>query len=158
MTVGEIALFFNRYVLEKPALLKVVRMNGYDRNASYPLLAPLSPNLSSKTSVYGYSFLGLLGEVEPFDIAIGTIDAFQVLLLPEKVPFASAHWNKLRLLFQEKEITSSYFTYFNTRKHKTYNGLKFHFAHAFQGSFSLFLDIISFFKKQGIECKFSATF
>jgi Protein of unknown function (DUF1343). len=136
----------------------VAKMDGYDRNASYRLLAPLSPNLNSQASLYGYSFLGLLGEVEPFDTAIGTVDAFQVVALAETIPFASAAWGKLRSALQERGLTSSHFTYFNTRKHKTYSGLKFHFDRPVQNSFALFLEIIAFFKKHSVNCKFSATF
>ncbi|MES2181763.1 MAG: exo-beta-N-acetylmuramidase NamZ domain-containing protein, partial [Pseudomonadota bacterium] len=66
MTVGELAWYFNKYELEKPAELHVVRMHGYDRRARFvaqnELAQPLSPGLRTEQACYGYSFLGLLGE------------------------------------------------------------------------------------------------
>ena len=73
MTLGELAEYFNQHVLEKQAALTVVPMKNYDRTVGIEHLhAPLSPNIASKESCHGYSFLGLLGEVKPFDVGVGT--------------------------------------------------------------------------------------
>ena len=83
MTIGELAQYCNKYLLKKSATLFVVPMDHYNRHL-YPYKAPigkLSPNINSIESCHGYSFLGLLGEVAPFDIGIGTDKAFQCILL-----------------------------------------------------------------------------
>ncbi len=74
----------------------VVPMKEYDRAYGIAdLHAPLSPNIASKASCHGYCFLGLLGEVSPFDVAVGTPDAFQVITLPESLAVPQAVWQQL---------------------------------------------------------------
>src|SRR5207249_6044556 len=70
MTIGELAHYFNGHILEKSAILHVIPMHDYNRMNGFAgtFLHQLSPNLLSLQSCYGYSFLGLLGEVEPFDV------------------------------------------------------------------------------------------
>ncbi|UED71101.1 exo-beta-N-acetylmuramidase NamZ domain-containing protein [Brevibacillus sp. HD3.3A] len=103
MTIGELALFFNRSI---GADLYVVPMEGYTRGMTYPdtglKWVPSSPHLPDLTSVYGYMATGL-GEGTPVKQAdnfawIGAegIDSVQfadllngsllpgVLFLPEK--------------------------------------------------------------------------
>jgi len=84
MTIGELALYFNTYVLKRRARLQVVPMQNYDRVCGLcgTLPAPLSPNIASLQSCYGYSFLGLLGEFKPFEIGIKVKRPFQVIMLP----------------------------------------------------------------------------
>jgi len=55
MTIGELAWYFNTYVLDNPVLLHVVTMRGYNRISGYssPFLHQLSPNLQSLQSLYG---------------------------------------------------------------------------------------------------------
>lgn len=87
MTLGELAEYTNRYILEKPAKLQVIKMLNYSRDMKNPpFLKFLSPNIASFESCKGYSFLGLLGDIEPFDVGVGTDKAFQVIMLPSNMP------------------------------------------------------------------------
>ncbi|MCL4380262.1 DUF1343 domain-containing protein [Candidatus Dependentiae bacterium] len=87
MTLGELAEFVNRHILKKQVRLHVVPMKNYFRTMKNPpFLTFLSPNITSYASCKGYSFLGLLGEIEPFDVGVGTDKAFQVIMLPESLP------------------------------------------------------------------------
>ena len=97
MTIGELALYFNTHVLASPANLSVVLMKDYDRTRGLcgQLLAPLSPNIPSLQSCYGYSFLGMLGEFKPFQIGIKVGKPFQVIMLPDTVTWNASQWDSL---------------------------------------------------------------
>ena len=97
MTVGELAWFFNTYELEKPAKLSVVKMENYDRRMAFDpfLMAPLSPGLRTLQAGYGYSFLGLLGEIAPFSICLNTDARYQCIALPKDTQLSPRVWNKL---------------------------------------------------------------
>lgn len=161
LTIGELAQYCNKYVIKKAAKLFVVPMDNYNRHM-YPYKSPigkLSPNISSRESCYGYSFLGLIGEVHPFDIGIGTDKAFQCILLPEHVAFSKRQWFKLRDLLQEIGIDSKYYRYFSHRKKEFCSGLRVNILDI--SNFSLFKALVvtlDFFKSQGIELKFSDHF
>lgn len=97
MTLGELAEFVNRHVLKKQVRLYVVPMKNYHRNMKKPpFLTFLSPNIRSFESCKGYSFLGLLGEIEPFDVGVGTDKAFQVIMLPETMQHGSVFLEELK--------------------------------------------------------------
>lgn len=161
MTIGELAWYFNKHVLPKPIPLHVIKMKNYDRNKGFigELINQLSPNLQSLQSCYGYSFLGLLGEVEPFDIGIGTHLAFRCIMLPEAMDINPAIWHKLKKILKKFGIKSFPYHHINKRKQKMYKGLRLEFGdinelHAFE----LFITILRFFKKENIPFSFSAAF
>src|SRR5436190_4773991 len=97
MTIGELAWYFNEHVLERSVPLHVVTMSDYDRTQGFvgQWLQQLSPNIQSLQSCLGYSFLGLIGELEPFDIGIGTNMAFRCITLPESLHVASSVWKQI---------------------------------------------------------------
>jgi hypothetical protein len=157
MTVGELASYFNKHVLIKTAQLHVIPMKGYNRIMEPPFLSPLSPNIASRASLYGYSFLGILGEIEPFYIGVGTPSAFQTILLPEDCHFSPGKWAAVRTIFHKYGIHSSYHTAMHRKK--PYYGLKLHIPDAAKvASFSLLLELLSYFKQAGISFSYSATF
>ena len=102
MTIGELARFFNEQVLKKTARLSIVWMDNYDRRMGLAglWLANLSPNISNIQACYGYSFLGLLGEVEPFKNGVLMGRPFQLVALPEKNAFSDQQWRSLALLLK----------------------------------------------------------
>ncbi|MFC1845771.1 exo-beta-N-acetylmuramidase NamZ domain-containing protein [Candidatus Dependentiae bacterium] len=161
MTIGELALYFNKNILKKPAMLHVVPMKNYNRHhySAGGLLAHLSPNIRSMNSCYGYSFLGLLGEVRPFDIGIGTDKAFQCILLPETIKFSKKKWHELHLELKKLGVENSFYRYYSARKKQYCSGLRFHIANinAFS-SFSTLLTILDFFKRSGLALTFSDHF
>ncbi len=157
MTIGELARYFNKHVLKKPAELRVVKMQGYVRSQQSPFLAQLSPNLSSLQSLYGYSFLGILGEVKPLYIGVGTSHAFRTILLPRLQKFPENEWSKLQAILQKHDIHASNFVF--NHKRQSYSGLKLNISDISKVfSFQLILELLQFFKQAGITLSYSSTF
>lgn len=161
MTIGELAQYCNKYLIKKAATLFVVPMDHYNRHL-YPYKAPvgrLSPNINSIESCHGYSFLGLLGEVAPFDIGIGTDKAFQCILLPQHIAFSKKQWFKLKEQLKDLGIDSGFYRYHSNRKKEFCSGLRVCIRDI--GNFSLFKALVTtleFFQKEGIALKFSDQF
>ena len=161
MTIGEIAWYFNKHVLSKPAQLHVVKMKNYDRTQGFvgELMSQLSPNLQSLQSCYGYSFLGLLGEIEPFDVGVGTHMAFRCIALPETLHVPHEVWERLQTILSSFGVQSFAYHHVNAKTKKKSRGLRLEFSdvnnlHAFE----LFITILQFFKKEKINFSFSASF
>jgi len=161
MTIGELAKYFNKHVLEKPATLYVITMSGYNRSQGFAgnFIHQLSPNLQSLQSCYGYSFLGLLGEIEPFDVGVGTPMAFRCITLPETMNVQPEVWQKLQALLGSFGVKSFLYDHTNPKNNRTSKGLRLEFAdmskvHAFE----LFIAMLQLFKKEEIPFSFSAAF
>ncbi len=155
LTIGELAHYFNEYIMPKKVSLHIVCMTGYDRKSGFagPFLHQLSPNLKSLQSCYGYSFLGLLGEIKPFDVGVGTPLSFQCIMLPKTIKVNVDMWQRLQDILQHYGIQSTIYT---TKKS---NGLRLLFNRINDlKSFDLVLDLVHFFKKEGIPLIFSSTF
>lgn len=161
MTIGELARYFNKHILESPAPLHVIRMCDYDRtkNVTSVIKKPLSPNLTNADACFGYSFLGLLGEVRPFDVGVGTEVAFQCILLPTSLKIPSLVWYKAQHILKTHNITSIRYTMFNERKKEQLEGLKITIEnmHSVQ-AFQLFLQLVRLFKNNGVTVSFAPTF
>jgi len=160
MTIGELATYFNTHVLKKPLQLHVIKMQGYKRQTTLPstLVYNLSPNIINKQSCYGYSFLGLLGEVRPFDVGLGTSHPFSTIGLPQHM-LTPIQWQQLQTQLHKAGIVTTQCSYLSTRKKATYHGLRLHIngieqVHAFEA----LLSVLNFFKKSGIEYVFSGDF
>lgn len=161
MTIGELAKYFNRHVLEKPATVYIVRMSGYNRSQGFAgnFVHQLSPNLRLLQSCYGYSFLGLLGEIEPFDVGVGTPMAFRCITLPEIMNVQPEVWQKLQVLLKSYGVKSFLYNHTNPKNNRKSTGLRLEFAdvsnmHAFE----LFIAMLQFFKKEAIPFSFSTAF
>lgn len=161
LTMGELASYFNSCVLAVPSRLFVVPMENYNRHASLPshVITYISPNVKTLDACYGYSFLGLIGEVQPFDIGIGTTKSFQCIALPESIPFVQSKWYELKVLLKKIGIESAFCRYFSQRKKQFCSGLclRIENVDAFS-SFLAAIKIMHFFKKNGITLQFSAQF
>jgi len=161
MTVGELATYFNMHVLQKPIDLRVVQMDNYNRcdQPNFPWTWRLSTNITSADSCYGYSFLGLLGEVAPFEIGVGTNKAFQCVMLPDGLNFPRKKWAELQVALDKMGIESAFFTQFIERKKKKFSGLRLTVKdiNTFS-SFNTLLTMLSFFKKSGLNLSFSSNF
>lgn len=161
MTTGELAQYFNMYVLNTPTKLHVVPMKNYNRLAAdhTKLAHTISPHLATADACYGHSFLGLLGEVGPFDIGIGTKAAFQCIALPEKVHFSKQQWYELRGLLKKFGIESKMYRYFSSRKKSHCNGLRLFISDINDvASFATVISVLRFFKRAGVPLKFSDRF
>lgn len=161
MTIGEIAWFYNKHVLEKPALLHVVKMQNYDRRhglSMCPMVA-LSPNLQTVQACHGYSFLGLLGEIRPFDVGIKTDKAFQTIMLPEQI-FKSHQLEKMQHILANFGVkTSPVVSREKGKKPQKYHGFHIEIEDInATSSFNLLISLLQFFKDEGIELNFSNLF
>lgn len=160
MTMGELADYFNNFVLKKRALLTIVPMKDYQRTMNIaPFHSPLSPNITTIHSCFGYSFLGLLGEIKPFHVGIGTEHAFQVALLPESLQIPDSVWIVLAAELKAHGIEASAHRVFSAAKNQHYTGLRISVGNINQViAFSALLTIVSLIKKAGIPLEFSASF
>ncbi len=157
MTAGELARYFNAHLLKKPACLHVIPLKEYKRIMRIPFLQALSPNLPTKQSLYGYSFLGILGEIRPFEVAVGTPLTFQAIMLPDSEHFPPFEWKKLSVLLKKYGIRSYHETLM--KRECPYTGLRLKFPeNARFASFDLLLKVLDFFKKRGIAFSFSPLF
>lgn len=160
MTIGELADFFNSHVLETKASLTVVGMSGYDRTRGLEQMhAPLSPNIASKESCHGYCFLGLLGEIKPFDVGVGTPHSFQLICLPASLPLPISFWQELSERLRYCGINSISHQYMHERKKELYHGLRLCMDNINQvNAFNAFLITVSLVKKAGITIDFQREF
>lgn len=160
MTVGELAQFFNKRCLKKSVDLKVVPLEKYDRTIKVAKLHKhLSPNIQTMPSVYGYSFLGLLGEIRPFNVGVGTPQSFQVIMLPKDLKIAERAWDQMRFDLQKFGIRSKRYQYFCDKKAQDFDGLLLQFEdiHKVSG-FKALLTVLSWAKNQQLSINFSQLF
>ncbi len=158
MTIGELARYFNRYVLKKPVELYVVPMHGYARSGGQEaeLIAPLSPNIQTRRACHGYSFLGLLGVLDEVDIGVGTEHAFEVIALAKDPGMANDQWQKLVKLLLKYGVMSESVEYYSARKKKQFRGLKITVVNiGTTQTFSLLWDTMRFFLRERKGIRFT---
>ena len=156
MTIGELAKYFNKEILSKKVNLTIIPMTDYSRdmNLNNKLLRLLSPNLASIQSLWGYSFTGILGEISPVNIAIGSKDAFRCVLLPDDLKISKNKWQELALGLRKNNISSKFFKYLDKRKKKNYSGLRLYIKDINKVlGFKCLINIIKFLKKLKLENK-----
>jgi len=159
MTVGELALYFNRYIFQKPIELYVVTMKNYQRDsfACNQLISYLSSGIRNLNSCYCYSFLGLLGEIRPFYIGLGTKRRFQTIMLNEKIAFSMKRWKELQDMLHMFGIESFFCK--QAGKKSLFRGLELSVKNVYNlESFKLLVRIVTFFKKSGVNIAFSKAF
>ncbi len=155
MTVGELARYFNHHVLEKPAPISVVPMRNYNRAQGFngAFLAHLSPGIREEAAVYGYSFLGLLGEVRPFNFKRGQNKKYQCVgVLSKAIEDKQAVLPEVSTLLKKCGIPHVAY------KDEKYEGFELELKHANFHSFSLLVNILKTFHKHGVEISFAKDF
>jgi uncharacterized protein YbbC (DUF1343 family) len=161
MTIGELAQYFNQHMLKKPAKLQVVPMQGYDRTmkVSEQLVANLSPNLQSRDACYGYSFLGILGEVRPFKLGVGTSAAFCSILLPQAITLSEKNWGEFGVLLKSLAIDSTPYEYMPANGKQLQKGVRLSIDDITAvASMKTLLGVLEFFKTKGVVLTFSPSF
>lgn len=160
MTIGELAEFFNAHILETPASLQVVPMKDYDRTIGLNQLhAPLSPNIPCLQACYGYSFLGLLGEVRPFNVGLGTERPFQVISVATAKGLEGQVWNNLAQQLKGLGICSVPCEYMHVRKKEMHHGLHLNMPNINHvSSFNALLATIEAIKNAGIAIEITPAF
>lgn len=158
MTIGEIARYCNVNVLAKPARLYVAPMKNYFRpdGLKETLFTPLSPNIQTLASCKGYSFLGLLGEIKPFDVGVGTEFAFTRVGLPEKY-FSAPQADKLATMLASHTIKATSIAY--NRKQHAHHGVTIEIGNINKiDSLAVLIDILQLCKKEKVPLTFSKYF
>lgn len=159
MTIGELAQFFNNHVLTTKVELTIVPMVLYDRHTSSYAYAPLSPFIKSQQACHGYSFLGLLGEVRPFDTGLGTELALRVVALPTESTMTAAQWRGIAQELKKLGIHGKSVTYFSPRKKKQCYGLEIALPDPSKAqSFKALLTILKTAHDAHVPLKFSEQF
>jgi len=161
MTIGELAHYFNTHVLDNPVTLYVSKMKGYNRKQGFMgnFIHQLSPNLQSLQSCYGYSFLGLVGEIEPFDVGVGTPMAFRCITLPQTLNIAPEIWQRLQKILRAYGVKSFPYDHMNPKNNRKSTGLRLEFSNiSALHAFELLIAVMQFFKKEGISFSFSTAF
>lgn len=155
MTVGELARYFNHHVLQEKAPLTVVPMRNYNRAQGFngAFLAHLSPGIREEAAVYGYSFLGLLGEVRPFNFKRGHDKKYQCIGVLSK-----AIEDKQAVLPEISELLHKYNIPHVAYKDINYEGFELDLKNANFCSFSLLVNILKTFKKHGVNISFAKDF
>jgi uncharacterized protein YbbC (DUF1343 family) len=128
LTIGELARYCNLNFFKSKVDLHVVPMRGYTLESlkRYRVPVPLSPNIRTVQAVYGYSFLGIIGEIRPFDVGIGTVNAFTLLMLPESLRVTQEQWKILQELLDVRGVQSTPYHYYSERKKMIMRGLRLH--------------------------------
>lgn len=158
LTMGELAQFFNEHMLEKKVNIVVVPMKNYQRNMHHPVKS-LSPNITSKQSCYGYSFLGLLGEVRPLDVGLGSKYSFRCIGLPKDANIPQRAWWRLAEILKKHGIKTIAYDYTTSRKKVDFHGLLIKIQKvSTTSSFNALLETLLFFKSHGIALTFSPYF
>lgn len=158
LTVGELAQFFNAVYFNKKVLLQVVPMKGYTGN-QLPTYHSFSPNIPTLQSCYGYSFLGLMGEVRPIDVGLGSRYPFRCIALPDTYKLSARSWWKLSERLKKYGIKTIAHSYTTSRKKAVCNGLLITISSVEKmSSFPALLCIVQFFKEEGISLEFTAQF
>jgi uncharacterized protein YbbC (DUF1343 family) len=154
MTLGELALYMNRSLLSSPAHVLVVPLATYNRFTpvdARTLSASFSRNIRSLAACRCYSFLGTMGEVAPFDVALGTRYAFQALLLPEKKTISRAAWEQYRSVLKKHAIKSRLWRYYSKRKQRWFSGVRIFIPDGIDfSSTKVLMATLTFFKQRGV--------
>lgn len=160
MTLGELALYMNRSLLSSPAHVSVLPITNYDRFTpvdARTVSLPFSRNIVSLEACRCYSFLGVLGEIAPFDVALGTPYAFQALLLPEKNRISRAAWEQYRVTLKELSIESRLWRHYSKRKHQWFSGVRLFIPDGIDfSSTHVLMTTLTFFKQRGVRMMPSA--
>lgn len=158
MTIGELAHYFNKHLLQTPAELTVIPMKGYRRTDQLNALQTfLSPNIRNIAACRGYSFLGLLGEVEPINTGGIINKPFQYLLLPASVHVRNNGWRTLQLQLSRDGIESKRVTI--NAKPEIFIGLSITIAHVNRcSSFNALLDVLDLFNHEKVPLSFKPMF
>ena len=100
-----------------------------------------------------------MGEIKPFDVGVGTSNAFQLITLPESLELHPSVWQKLAAQLKALGIASTPHRALHEKKKEYYNGLKLNISDINQvNAFNAFLSTASIMKKAGVNIDFAINF
>lgn len=156
MTIGEIAKYFNKFILDTPIDLEVIKVANYKRDDPFVFNKPLSPRLNTPQSVHGYSFLCLFEAIDPFVIKFSDSDSFQTLALPKDL--IKNDWRSKALdILKKRNMSGTKIEY--DIDNASYLGIRINIKDPNKAdSFGAFIDLIELFKELGVNFKFKKIF
>ena len=160
LTIGELAQWFNKHMLKDATRLLVVKLQDFSRKDTMnTLVQGLSPNLPSVKAAQGYSFLGLLGEVQPFNVGLGSKKPFQLIALPAHCGVQYKEWRVLQQALLQHNIRTKPYTYVHKQKRMQYSGLQVMFDDIHTAAaFKAFVTVLDWAKERNIALTFSPLF
>jgi hypothetical protein len=150
MTIGELAKFCNRHILETPVTLHVVQMKHYQR---------LAQNVDRTRSVSHYCMRGLtdiLNEVKPFQVRVSPDNKYHCIMLSAEFSQSKRMWRELSAQLKRVGIEGRMYQYSNEETGETYVGLNLavHDVSEFSLNRTL-LTVLRFFSDAGLPLSYS---
>ncbi|KKP24173.1 MAG: hypothetical protein SZ59_C0002G0019 [candidate division TM6 bacterium GW2011_GWF2_28_16] len=150
LTTGELAQYFNNYILKKPINLSVIPMIGWQR-ANY---------IDNTENTQQKMLLSLLNEIKPINLNLDNTLSSQALLFPKN---SLTPWeiNRLKLIFSKFGLDSQNYFYKDIKNNIELSGVKINKIHDLN-NFSYFnsmLTVATFLKnRKNIKLNYSDSF
>lgn len=150
MTIGELAKFCNRHILEKPVALHVVPMKHYQR---------LAQDINHIKSISHYcmrGFIDIVHEVKPFEVRVASDNSYHCIMLPVQAISSKRAWRDLSVQLKRVGIESKMYEYRNEATGQAYCGLNLSVRDV--SAFSLngaLLTVLRFFSDVGLKFTYS---
>jgi len=151
MTIGELAQFCNRHVVDKPVALHVVQMKHYQRLAQDLDRAPLISHFCMQ------GLMDIMHEVKPFEVRISPDNNYHCIMLPAEISTSKRMWRELSTQLKRVGIEGKMFSYNNEATGKSYVGLNLTVVNMNKFSLnSALLMVLRFFNDNGFKLTYSA--
>lgn len=150
MTIGELAQFCNRHVVDKPVALHVVHMKHYQRLAQDPDRSHLTSHFCMR------GLIDILQEVQPFEVRVSPDNKYHCIMLPASMNHSKRMWHALSQQLQRVGIEGKMFTYCNDETGESYAGLNLSITNMNKFSLnSAVLTVLRFFNDNGLKIVYS---
>ncbi len=150
MTIGELAKFCNRYILDAPVTLHVVPMKYYQR------LAQDTNRIQCISHYCMRGFVDILREVKPFEVRISSDNEYHCVMLPRQGSCSRRMWRELSAQLKRVGVDGKIYEYSNEETGESYIGLKLSLRDI--NLFSLngaVLTVLRFFTDVGVTLSYS---
>lgn len=117
MTIGELARFCNRHILDSPVALHVIHMKHYQRRAQDVELS----KLVSQYCVRG--FIDIMQEIKPFEVRISPDNRYHCIMLPVQISRSKRMWRELSSRLKRVGLEGKMYEYSNESTGQAYLGL-----------------------------------
>lgn len=150
MTIGELAQFCNRHVVDTPVALHVVHMKHYQRLAQDLDRLPLISHFCMR------GLIDILQEIQPFEARVSPDNKYHSIMLPVSMNHSKRMWHALNVQLKRVGIEGKMFTYCNDATGESYAGLNLSITNMTKFSFnSAVLTILRFFNDNGLKIVYS---
>lgn len=141
LTLGELAYYINKNILKKEVKLSVVPMVGWNRL--------LGSNTVDSGHYSTYSFLKILGNIQPIDVGPLTPYPYEVLLFSDNNSLTIWEVNYLKKFFTKYGFDCSNYSYLNKNNQRYFKGLRLEAKNGNScQSFNLMVNLLRFLKNR----------